>query len=132
MPDVTISCDQSRLDLEWVISRIRASYWGHWQTRDQILRAIENSACFGLYEDGRQIGFCRVVTDFSTFSSITDMLIDDDLRHQGHGSHLMRFVVDHPSVKGTICVLASRDAIGFYRRFGFELMEFGVMKRMPA
>ncbi len=39
------------------------SYWSPGLPVDVMKRAIENSLCFGLYEDERQIGFARIVTD---------------------------------------------------------------------
>jgi hypothetical protein len=39
------------------------SYWAEGVPRAVVARSVEHSLCFGLYEDERQIGFARAVTD---------------------------------------------------------------------
>lgn len=138
----TVSTDKWRLNLPWVVNQIKWSYWGSWLEEGQILAAIENSTCFGLYMDdlidsgeivatGRQVGFCRVVGDGHIFSSIMDVVIEEELRCQGLGTILMKEVVKHPSVAKTINILSTRDALGFYENHGWQVVPFGVMKRVP-
>jgi GNAT superfamily N-acetyltransferase len=136
-PDFHVSIGLTQLDMTWVITTIRSSYWGERLSPIQIMRACDNSLCFGAYfndshlQAGRQIGFCRVVTDRATFSSITDLIVDEINRHRGVGTALMEAVVSHPWVSPTICVIQSRDAVGFYAKFGFESGTHNVLKRDP-
>ena len=128
-----VSTDDKLLDLEWIVERLtRHTYWGAWLTGPQLKRAFENSVCFGLYlvttEGRKQVGFARVVSDLSTFSSVMDVFIEETLRHKGLGTLLMEHVVAHPSVRGTICIMSTKDAAQFYERFGFSPCG-GVMKR---
>ncbi len=130
-PEIRLSENREEMDDRWVISEIRSSYWGEWMTPIQIMRALDHSLCFGAFIDTRQIGFARVVTDRSTFSSITDMLVGERFRRQGVGRRLMLAVTAHRWVAPTICTLASRDARGFYAKFGFVEIGGDVMKRAP-
>jgi hypothetical protein len=59
----TISTDRRRLDLDAIHGLLVRSYWAEGVPRAVVARSVEHSLCFGLYEDERQIGFARAVTD---------------------------------------------------------------------
>ncbi len=87
-------------------------------------RALENSLNFGLYKDNEQVGFARVVTDYCTFAWLADVFVVNEYRGRGLSKWLMEVVLDHPALKGMLrWVLATRDAHGLYRQFGFRQME---------
>lgn len=132
---IFISDLRSLIDSKWVCDRlIKKSYWGHWLTRDQVLSAIANSECFGAYTSGddplRQIGFLRVVTDFSTFSSIMDVYVEESHRWRGIGRRLVETALASSACVGTINILSTKDAHGFYAKFGYETCS--AMKRNPV
>ena len=132
-PEFHVSSSHDDLDQNWVINQILESYWGKWMTPIQVMRAVDNSMCFGAYltETKRQVGFLRVVTDKASFSSITDCLVEPGLRGKGIGSALLWAALWHPYIKPTICILSSRDARPFYVKFGFLSVGGDVMKRSP-
>jgi GNAT superfamily N-acetyltransferase len=117
----SISTDKSLLDIDVIQSFLETeSYWA--QNRDiaKTLKAIENSMCFGVYQDGRQIGFARVVSDHATFAYIGDVFILNDYRGRGLSKWLMHTIVEHPDLQGLRrWVLATRDAHGLYAQFEF-------------
>jgi GNAT superfamily N-acetyltransferase len=120
-----ISTDKSRLDTDLICDYLSgSSYWARGRPHDVIMRSIENSLCFGLYDNGRQIGFARVVTDYATFAWLADVFVVTEYRGRGLGKWLMKSVVSHPEVRNLKQVmLATRDAQGFYRRYGgFEVI----------
>jgi GNAT superfamily N-acetyltransferase len=122
----TISTDRSRLDLE-IIHRFLSedSYWARDRTLDQTKTAIENSICFGVYDGERQIGFARVVTDRSTFAYLGDVFILEEFRGLSLGKWLMETIISHPELQGLRrWVLATRDAHGLYKQFGFSSLKF--------
>lgn len=135
VPKYTVSTDQARLELGWIVTQIQGSYWGAHMASETICGAVANSLCFGAYADNRQVGMVRVVTDHGIFSSITDAIVEEGLRGQGVGTALMRAVIEHPSVAGTYCVLRSRpENQRFYSRFNFQLFDerHGLMHRGPG
>ena len=85
-------------------------------------RAIANSLPFGLYDaDGKQAGFARVISDCATFAYIADVFVDASHRGKGLGKLLMRTIMSHPDLQGLRrWSLATRDAHGLYRQFGFS------------
>jgi GNAT superfamily N-acetyltransferase len=121
-----ISTDKTRLHPE-EIQRFLAeeSYWAKERTFEQTLRAIKNSMCFGLYAEGRQIGFARVVTDQATFAYIGDVYLLEEFRGRGLSKWLMETIVSHPDLQGLRrWVLATRDAHGLYEQYDFTGLKF--------
>jgi GNAT superfamily N-acetyltransferase len=97
------------------------SYWARGRSKEIIARSIENSVPFGLYLDGAQVGFARVVTDAATFAWIADVYVLESERGQGLGKALVETVLEHPAVRGLPRVmLATADAHGLYEGYGFE------------
>lgn len=122
LDEFVISTDKSHLDID-AIHRflVEDSYWARERTLEQTKTAIENSICFGLYSDGRLIGFARVVTDRATFAYIGDVFVIDEFRGRGLSKWLMEVMISHPELQGLRrWVLATRDAHSLYEKFGFH------------
>ena len=123
--EYSISTDNKRLDIPLIHDFIsNESYWAQGRKMETVERALENSLNFGLYKDTEQIGFARVVTDYCTFAWLADVYVVNEYRGRGLSKWLMEVVLDHPALKGIRrWVLATRDAHGLYRQFGFTQME---------
>jgi GNAT superfamily N-acetyltransferase len=118
--DVTVSTDAARLDLEIIHGFLSRSYWAAGIPREVVERAVRHSLCFGAYQGERQIGFARVVTDRATFAYVSDVFVLPDGRGRGVGKQLMAAIMAHPELQGLRrFTLATRDAHGLYRQFGF-------------
>jgi GNAT superfamily N-acetyltransferase len=120
-----ISTDKSRLDVDFIHRYIaEESYWARGRSREVQERAIANSLCFGLYCDGQQVGFARVVSDCATFGWLCDVFVDEAQRGRGLGKWLIETVVAHPDVAPIRrLMLATRDAHELYRRYGgFDML----------
>jgi GNAT superfamily N-acetyltransferase len=119
----TISTDQSRLDMPTVYDFLSRSYWAKTRPREYTDAAFANSLVFGIYADagGRQVGMARVVTDYCIVAYLCDVFIHEDYRGHGLGKWLMQSMLDHPDLKHVRrWLLATDDAHGLYRQFGFE------------
>jgi GNAT superfamily N-acetyltransferase len=118
--EYSISTDPARLDPAVIQAYLAGSYWAEGIPREVVERSIDGSLCFGLYKGNEQIGFARLVTDRATFAYLADVFVLDAHRGQGLASWLMEAVTSHPEVQGLRrWLLATRDAHGLYRRFGF-------------
>lgn len=117
-----ISTDKSKLDLDVIHEFLsRESYWAAGIPRETVARSIENSLCFGVYDNARQIGFARVITDFATYAYVADVFILEHYRERGLGKELMSSIMSHPKLQGLRrWSLGTRDAQGLYAQFGFE------------
>jgi GNAT superfamily N-acetyltransferase len=117
----TISTDSSRLDMNAVYDFLSRSYWAQTRPRERTDKAFANSLVFGIYDNERQIGMARVVTDLSIFAYLCDVFIHEDFRGQGLGKWLMQSILEHPDLKQVRrWLLATDDAHGLYQQFGFE------------
>src|SRR5687767_1540788 len=61
LSDYEISPDPTRLDLEVIHQFLNKSYWAKNIPRELVERSIRHSLCFGVFRDGRQVGFARVI-----------------------------------------------------------------------
>jgi N-acetylglutamate synthase-like GNAT family acetyltransferase len=116
-----ISTDRSKLDVDVIHRFLARSYWAEGIPRETVMRSIENSLCFGVYDNARQIGFARVISDFATFAYIADVFILEPYRERGLGKELVASIMAHPDLQGLRrWSLGTRDAQGLYAQFGFE------------
>lgn len=124
-PTYSISTDQTRLDVPLIHRFLaRESYWARNVPIETVQRALRHSLCFGLYEDGAQVGFARVVTDAATFGYLADVFVVASHRGRGLAKRLIAAVMQHPDLRGLRrFMLATRDAHALYRRFGFSAPE---------
>lgn len=122
LSDFVIDTDKTRLDVDAIHDFLsNESYWARRRTREQTVRAIENSICFGLYHGTRQIGFARVVSDRATFAYVGDVFVIDEFRGRGLSKWLMATMLEHGELQGLRrWVLATRDAHGLYGQYGFD------------
>ena len=120
-----ISTDPERLDLDAIFAYLSGeSYWARGRPREQVVAGVENSIPFGVYRDGEQVGFARIVTDYATFAWLADVYVLAAHRGQGLGKALVEAVIEHPAVAGLPrVVLATADAHGLYERYGFQSLE---------
>src|SRR5277367_927525 len=105
-----IDTDNDRLDIGLIHDFLsRCSHWARGIPRDVLDRAIEHSLCFGLYRDGAQVGFARVVTDEATFAYVSDVFVIGEHRNGGLGQFLVEAVLAHkPGLR--LWLLVTRDA----------------------
>ena len=115
-----ISTDPARLDVDAIWAFLARSYWAQNRPRDIIERSIKHSLCFGLFDHDKQIGFARMITDFSTFAYLCDVFVDESYRGRGLGKWLMSAIMSHPDLQDLWrWCLSTMDAHGLYRQYGF-------------
>jgi nitroimidazol reductase NimA-like FMN-containing flavoprotein (pyridoxamine 5'-phosphate oxidase superfamily)/GNAT superfamily N-acetyltransferase len=120
-----ITTDVSRLDLDVIHRFLSQSYWAAEVPREVVARALKNSLCFGLYDGDAQIGLARVVSDYATFAYVADVFVLEEYRGRGLSKALMAAALAHPHLQGLRrWTLATRDAHGLYRKFGFDTPQF--------
>ena len=119
--NLKVSTDKGLLETDTVYKFLsERSYWAQGRTREQVEKSIENSICYGLYLEGKQIGFARVITDFAVMYYMCDLFILEANRGNGLGKYLVECIVNTPELKGLKGMLNTRDAQGLYRKYGFK------------
>ena len=122
--------DPARIDREAVHAFLTTSYWAEGRSRETQDALIDGSQrVVGLYQDGRQVGFSRTVTDGRVHAYLADVYVLPELRGRGLGVELVRFSVDESPFAGCRWVLHTADAHGLYRKFGFEAPSDRLLER---
>ncbi len=118
--DFLLNFDQDRLQLDRVEHFLaELSYWAQGRPREVIETSIRHSVCLGIYHQGEQVAFARLVTDMSTFAWLCDVFVDPDWRGHGLGKWLVEAATRYADRAGIRRVLlATRDAHGLYRDYG--------------
>jgi GNAT superfamily N-acetyltransferase len=117
-----ISNDRAKLDVNYIHYFLsKESYWAKNIPIELVNTSIEGSLCFGVYHQGKQIGFARVITDYATFGYLADVFIDKNYRGKGLSKELMKFIMEQEVIKKLRrFMLATLDAHSLYAQFGFE------------
>lgn len=117
----SISTDKKLLDIDVIYNFLNEeSYWAKGITRERLEKAIEHSVCFGVYDGNKLVGFARVVTDRATFAYLCDVFVLETYRGQGLSKWLVQTIVSDADFKGLRrWALATQDAHGLYKQFGF-------------
>jgi GNAT superfamily N-acetyltransferase len=121
-----ISTDITKLNLELIHDFLcNTSYWSAGIPFETLKRSIENSTCFGVYDNGKQAGFARVISDLATIGYLGDVFILPEYRGRGLSKWLMECIMKHPELQGfRRWILITRDAHNLYKKFGYtELLK---------
>jgi ribosomal protein S18 acetylase RimI-like enzyme len=120
--EFSLSADKEKLDLTYIYNLLCIpSQYSTGLPPERFALIIENSVCFGVFHQGKQIGFARVITDYSEFASLWDVYIDEEYRRQGIGKELMQYILEHIQLRGIFrWFLMTEDAHGLYQKYGFK------------
>lgn len=129
-PDLTIdgflySADKRRLDVPYIHQFLsQKSYWAQNIPQEIVQRSIDNALCFGIYHEGRQVAFARLVTDYATFGYLGDVFVDEAYRGRGLSKQLMKYIFEAEPLQGfRRLILVTADAQGLYSQYGFKPLE---------
>lgn len=140
--EFSISNEHGSLDIALIHEFLRNSYWAKEIPREIVEKSLQNSLCFGIFHQDRQVGFGRVVTDRATFAYLADVFVLESHRGRGLGKWLVACVMEHPELQGLRrWLLATADAHDLYRQAGFaslskpdrlmEIIDLDIYKRQP-
>lgn len=117
-----ISTNKEKLDVDAIHEFLSTkAYWCLKIPKDKVETSIQNSFCFGVYHDEKQIGFARIITDFSTIAYLGDVYILEEYRELGLSKWLMETIMSYPNLQGLRrWILLTGDAHGLYRQYGWS------------
>ena len=127
--NILISTDKSKLQLDIIHDYLsKKSYWAEGIPIETVQKSIENSMAFGVYlqqeNNLKQVGFCRIISDLSTYAYLADVFVLEEHRGKGISKLLMETVLKHPDLQGLRrWVLATADAHGLYAQYGFTALD---------
>ncbi len=117
-----ISTDKTKLDIGVIHHYLSSqSYWARHIPEETVRLSVEGSFCFGVYHQGKQIGFARLISDFATMGYIADVFIVEEYRGRGLAKWLMACITGLPELQGLRrWMLGTRDAHFLYEKSGFK------------
>ena len=120
--EYTISTDKRKMDV-LAIHNFLAHYsgWSNDIPLERVKTSIENSLNFGLFHQEQQIGFARVISDYSTIAYLGDIYVLENYRGKGLSKKLMEVVMGHPHLQGLRrWILLTSTADWLYEKYGFK------------
>lgn len=124
MIDYYISTNKSRLNKEKICVLLKDCFWSKNIPLEYVSRFIEFSLCFGIYKnnDHQLVGFGRVISDYTTYAYICDVIIDPLHRKRGLAQALVKQMMSHPDLQGlkTWTLRTTEEARKIYEKNGFK------------
>ncbi len=118
--DYFITDASSDVNIEFVKELLSKTYWAEKRSLDVITKSIEHSVCFSLYKKDQQIGFARIVTDYSTFGYLADAIIAEEYRGFGLGKWFVSTIINDERWCDIFLILVTKNAHGLYEKYGFN------------
>jgi len=120
--DYCISTNRAKLDVNAIHNFLSTqSYWCQNIPVETVIKSIDNSLNFGLYYEDQQIGFARIISDFSTMAYLADVYVLPEHRGKGLSKWMMQIIMSHPELQGLRrWMLLTADAHGLYKQFGWK------------
>ncbi|MEB2776793.1 GNAT family N-acetyltransferase [Algoriphagus sp. D3-2-R+10] len=121
MKDYLISTDKEKLDRALVHRFLSTeSGWANGISFETVNKAIENCLNFGIYHGNKQIGYAKVISDFSTIAYLGDVFILDKYRGLGLSKWLMECITSHEELQNLRrWILLTNTAPWLYEKYGF-------------
>lgn len=124
-PDgVRLVCACDAREESAMLGLLRDQYWNVGVGDERLLQAHRRSAVWvgARDERGELVATARALADGGKFANIYDVAVHSAWRGRGVGEAVIRLLMAHPLVRDVRRAwLRTRDAEGFYRRFGFEV-----------
>lgn len=113
------------------VSELLALYetYDWWADRDEdrVRRALvgtDETIALRAEDTGELVASARVLTDYTYYAMVFDVIVHADRRGEGFGRELMDAVVSHPSLSEVTPTLLAREGlVEFYESCGFEETE---------
>ncbi|KAL9110063.1 MAG: hypothetical protein Q9227_005402 [Pyrenula ochraceoflavens] len=126
----TVSTDPTLLSIPSINAALSNDYiyWAKPLPEPDMQVLIDSSLCFGVYEqptpggggERQQIGFGRVITDYTTFAYLTDVYILPDYQGTGLGKWLIgcmrEWIRKLPHLRMAMLFTGNEKAVKFYER----------------
>jgi GNAT superfamily N-acetyltransferase len=118
--DYRISNDPALLQVDRIHAFLTKIYWSEGVDVETVARSLRHSLCVGVYAGTIQVALTRIITDYATFAYLTDVYVEPPHQDRGLAAWMVQYTLRHPDLQNLRrFLLASRDAKGLYRRFGF-------------
>lgn len=118
----TITTDPTRMDVAAIHDFLcHHSGWSNGIPIEKVRDSIAHSLNFGVFYEGEQIGFARVISDYATIAYLGDVYVLESHRGRGLSKALMDTIMAHPNLQGLRrWILLTSTAEWLYKKYGFK------------
>jgi GNAT superfamily N-acetyltransferase len=122
MLDVVIKTGKENMDLQMVHQFLsQESYWANGIPFEMVDNSLSHSYCTGAFLEGKQIGFGRLITDYTTFAWFADFCVLPAYHGKGVAKQMLSHILEQPWTKRLRRkMLATKDAHTLYKQFEFK------------
>lgn len=121
----TVTTNSKALQLEMIHGFLTQSYWAQGISKSVVEQALKHSLNFGLFAGNEQIGFARMITDYTTFGYLADVFVLEAHRGKGLAKWLLSCIKSHPELQSLRrWSLVTADGHGLYEKFGFHPLAY--------
>lgn len=126
LSDYFITCDTASLinEITTIHALLRDCYWSKDIPIKHVEKFLHHSLCFGIFykTNSSLIGFGRVITDYTTYAYVCDIIIDIAHRKIGLGDALIKTMMNHAELQGlkTWSLKTTNEAKKLYLANGFK------------
>lgn len=113
----------SEADARAVTGLYREYEWWADRAVESVRDALaETDLAVGVEVDGELVAAARVLTDFTYYTTVYDVIVAADRRGDGLGTVLLEGVLDHPDLQDVprVSLLCRRGLVPYYESVGFE------------
>jgi len=100
-------------------------WWADREGADVRTALRESDVAVGVEDDGDLVAAARVLTDYTYYATVFDVIVAADRRGDGLGHELMVAVRDHHDLQSVpgLSLLCRRGLVPFYESVGFDLFD---------
>jgi len=122
MLNVTVKTGRENMDVETIHRYLgQDSYWAKGISYKLVENSLSNSFCMGAVIDEQQVGFARVITEYSTFACLADVFVLPDFQGKGVARKMLFRIFEQSWTKRLRKImLGTRDAHSLYHQFQFK------------
>src|SRR5262249_54004642 len=124
--------DRGRMDAAAIHRYLsEEAYWALGRPRETVDILLRTSyRVLGLFHEGRQVGFCRAISDGAVHAYLADVYVLEEHGGQGVGAAMVAEMLNGGELAGVRWLLHTRDMQRLYRRYGFGDPSARLMERV--
>jgi len=120
--DIKIREGADNMDFEKVAEMLGKTLWSPGIKTAEVKTGAEHSALvIGAFCGDIQVGYARVVSDIIKFAYIADVYVDENYRHNGIATQMLRYILSHESMKRIYRWYLRSAANELYEKVGFVM-----------
>lgn len=100
-------------------------WWADRDIDDVHAALAETEVAVGVMDNDELIAAGRVLTDYTYYANVFDVIVAVDRRGEGFGEMLLEAIVNHPDLQDVVglSLLCRRGLVPYYESVGFELFD---------